>query len=177
VVVDAGDVGITAGQAVSFAGSASDPDGDPVTVTWSFGDGGSSASLSPGSHSYAAAGTYTVTFTATDSRGLADPTPDRRTITVTVPSVTLTTLQSTIFTPTCSGCHGRNGDAGMDLRAGQSYFNLVNVRATSQSGTRVIPGDPSNSVLGKKLAAGHRSRPAAEQQQIRNWILAGAQNN
>lgn len=177
IVSPAGDVGITAGQAVSFAGSASDPDGDPVTVMWSFGDGGSSASLSPGSHSYAAAGTYTATFTATDSRGLADPTPDRRTITVTAPSVTLTTLQSTVFTPACSGCHGRNGDAGMDLRAGQSYSNLVNVRATSQSGTRVIPGDPSNSVLVKKLASGHRSRPTAEQQQIRNWILAGAQNN
>jgi PKD repeat protein len=81
----AGDVTILAGQSVTFSGTASDPDGDPVNVLWNFGDGATSTLLIPGAHTYAAAGVYGVTFTATDSHGLPDPTPDTRTITVVNP--------------------------------------------------------------------------------------------
>jgi len=77
-----GNVTIQPGEAVSFAGSASDPDGDAVTVLWSLGDGSTSTQLVPGSHAYTTAGSYTVTLTATDSHGAADPTPDTRLVTV-----------------------------------------------------------------------------------------------
>ncbi len=81
-----GDLTVPLGDPVTFAGTASDPDGDQVTVLWDFGDGGSSSEVSPGTYTYAAAGTYSVTFTATDEHGLADPTPDSRMITVQAPN-------------------------------------------------------------------------------------------
>jgi len=93
------------------------------------------------------------------------------------PAVTLSTLQASLFTPSCAGCHGAGGEAGLDLRAGQSFSNLVNVAATTQSGTRVIPFSPDQSVLVLQLASGHRSVSAANQNNIRSWISAGALNN
>ncbi|HSL18179.1 MAG TPA: PKD domain-containing protein [Methylomirabilota bacterium] len=173
-----GNVAIAAGEAVFFAGSASDPDGDPVTVLWNFGDGITSTSLNPGNHTYSAAGVYTVTLTATDSQGLSDPTPPTRTITVTAAAPTLTLIQSQIFTPACATCHaGGSPSADLNLEAGQSYSNLVNVPATTEPGTRVIPNNPDNSVLVTFLEDGHRSRPQSEIDTIRGWISAGAQNN
>ncbi len=173
-------VTIDAGDSVPFAGMASDPDGDPVTVLWNFGDGMTSTQMSPGNHTYDNPGTYNVTFTATDDQGLSDPTPDTRTITVEAvpPAVTLTTLQATIFTPTCVRCHGSSDpEAGLNLSAGQSHGNLVNVPAETEPGVRVIPFDPNNSVLVTFLDDGHRNRPASERLQIRSWINAGAQDN
>jgi PKD repeat protein len=82
IVSPAGDITIAPGDAVTFEGAASDPDGDEVHVLWSFGDGATSTELSPGAHTYADAGTFAVTFTATDSKDLSDPTPATRTITV-----------------------------------------------------------------------------------------------
>jgi PKD repeat protein len=177
----AGALTIMAGESVMFAGMADDPDGDPVTVLWDFGDGITSTQMSPGNHTYTDPGTYTVTFTATDDKGLSDPTPDTRTITVEAvapPAVTLTTLQDSIFTPTCVRCHGGSRpEADMDLSAGQSHGNLVNVAATTQDGVRVIPFQPDNSVLVKFLDDGHRNRPESERLQIRSWIGDGAQDN
>ncbi len=79
-----GSVTIVAGQSVTFQGSGSDPDGNtPLRFAWSFGGGAAASSLEdPGAVTFASAGTYTVTFTVVDSLGLADPTPDRRTVTV-----------------------------------------------------------------------------------------------
>ena len=65
----------------------------------------------------------------------------------------------------------------MNLSAGKSFSNLVNIAATTQSGTRVIPFNPNSSVLVIKLAGGHRNVPAAEQNNIKSWITAGALNN
>ncbi|MBS3824908.1 MAG: hypothetical protein KGY53_13540, partial [Wenzhouxiangellaceae bacterium] len=31
----------------------------------------------------------------------------------------------------CTGCHGENGSAGLDLRPGQAYANLVGVESTT----------------------------------------------
>ncbi len=110
--------------------------------------------------------TPTPTLTAT-----ATPTP-----TPTPPAApTLMQIQAGTFTPRCISCHPNT--AGMDLRAGHSYSSLVNVPATTRTGTRVVPFDPDQSVLVNMLAGGHRSVPQNEQTAIRDWILAGAPNN
>ena len=173
-----GNVTITAGGSVSFAGTATDPDGDAVTVLWSFGDGSTSTALAPGSHTYANAGTFTVTFTATDSRGLVDPAPSTRTITVSPAAApTLSAIQTAIFTPICSACHDANGAAGMNLTAGNAYSNLVNVQATTYTQLRVVPFNPAASALVIQLQSGHRNQSAANQKMISDWITAGALNN
>jgi PKD repeat protein len=182
ITAPAGDETIPAGGSVNFAGTASDPDGDPVTVEWDFGDGVTSTAMSPGAHTYTDPGTYNVTFSATDDQGLSDPTPDTRTITVEAPppppATTLTELQSTIFTPRCASCHGGGSPTvGLDLSDGQSHGSLVNVAATTRGGVRVIPSDPDNSVLVIFLEGGHRGRPQSEIDQIRSWIAAGALDN
>ena len=180
ITAPAANVTITAGQSVSFTGTATDPNGDAVTVLWSFGDGGTSTLLAPGAHVFATAGTYTVSLTATDALGLVDPTPATRTITVNpvvVTAATLTQIQTTIFTASCTACHGQGGDAGMNLTAGNAYANLVNVPATTRTGLRVVPGSPSTSALVLQLQGGHRSVSAANQALIASWITAGALNN
>ena len=61
----AASVTIHPGQSVTFSGTATDPDSNPVTVLWNFGDGTTSTLLAPGDHTYATEGTFTVTLTAT----------------------------------------------------------------------------------------------------------------
>ncbi|MBI4914388.1 MAG: CHRD domain-containing protein [Acidobacteria bacterium] len=188
ITTPAGALAVTVGQAVSFVGTATDPEGQAVTVRWDFGDGVASTDLAT-SHTYLSAGTFAVTFTATDAPGLADPTPDTRTITVTAPSqATLSAIQAQFFTPLCAGCHPPNG-GGMDLRAGQSWASIVNVNSSEQPALkRVMPGDPDNSYLVRKLAGGPGISggrmplggpflSAAEIDIIRQWILEGAQDN
>ncbi len=173
-----GNVTIATGESVFFAGSVSDPDGDSVTVLWDFGDGMSSTTLSHGNHAYSNPGVFTVTLTATDEHGLADPTPATRTVTVTAAAATLTQIQNQLFTPQCDGCHGGGSPtANLNLEQGQSFSNLVNVPASTQSGTRVIPNNPDNSVLVTFLENGHRSLPQATIDLIRDWINSGAPNN
>jgi hypothetical protein len=67
----------------------------------------------------------------------------------------------------------------MNLSAGQSYSNLVNVPATTggAGAIRVIPFNPGGSYLVIKLAGGHRNVSAANQNNIKSWISAGALNN
>lgn len=79
-----GAVSINVGDSLAFSGTCTDPDNNlPVSYAWNFGGGAaSSTSASPGSVAFLTAGTYTVTFTCTDSNGLADATPDSRSITV-----------------------------------------------------------------------------------------------
>jgi PKD repeat protein/sugar lactone lactonase YvrE len=179
ITAPTGNVTITAGQSVTFSGTASDPDGDAITVLWDFGDGTSSTLLAPGAHTFATAGTYTVRLTATDSRGLAATNPPTRTITVNPAggTTTLTQLQTGIFTPLCTGCHSAGGSAGLNLSPGSSFGNLVNVPATTLPGLRVVPGNPAASALVIQLQGGHRSVSAANQALISSWISAGALNN
>jgi len=54
--------------AVSFTGSATDPDGTIASYSWTFGDGGTSTLQNP-SHTYQSAGNYTATLTVTDNLG------------------------------------------------------------------------------------------------------------
>jgi hypothetical protein len=95
-----------------------------------------------------------------------------------------------IFNENCVVCHGSRGQAGLDLRALNSYANLVNRVSTGYApALRVAPGDPDASVLYNKVADtgvfGQRMPPpgqglplpSASVQLIRTWILEGAVNN
>ncbi len=164
---------------VAFTGSASGGTG-PYTYDWTFGDGSAHGTAQNPSHVYAAAGSYSASLTVKDALN-ATATSSALSITVTAggggPS--LSAIQTSLFTPRCSGCHGgSNPRAGMNLSAGQSYGNLVNVVSTTNPPVlRVKPGDPANSFLVVQLAGGHMSVSASDQQTIRDWISAGAPNN
>src|SRR5439155_11953338 len=62
----------TAGTAISFKGTATDPSSADTaagfTYAWNFGDSSTGSGATP-NHTYATAGTYTVTLTATDKDG------------------------------------------------------------------------------------------------------------
>jgi hypothetical protein len=74
-------VTITAGQSVSFAGSAAGGE-SPITYLWTFGGAAADSALqNPGPVTFASAGTYTVTFRVTDTNG--DTTAATRVVTVT----------------------------------------------------------------------------------------------
>lgn len=56
------------GQALTFAGAATDPEGDPLTYAWNFGDN-STAIGAVASHSYPVPGRYVALLTVTDGKG------------------------------------------------------------------------------------------------------------
>jgi hypothetical protein len=72
------------GQAVSFSGSGTDPDGTISAYEWVFpgGSPSTSALANPGNVVYSTAGSYLASFNVTDNAGLTDPSPQTRTITV-----------------------------------------------------------------------------------------------
>ncbi len=88
---------------------------------------------------------------------------------------------------TSSSCHGTAQMAGLDLRTGASYSDLVSVRAQSEPILRVIPGNPDGSYLVMKLegrqSVGDRMPQTGspldsiDMANIRNWISQGALNN
>ena len=90
----AGNLVINKGEWVEFSGTGTDKDGNyPLKYLWKFGSGAGipdSAAEDPGTVTFNTPGTYQVTFTATDAKGIYDPTPAVRTITVksTLPEIT-----------------------------------------------------------------------------------------
>ena len=106
---------------------------------------------------------------------------------------TLTQIQVQIFDPGCASCHtdvGRNPAAGLNLKAGSSFAQLVGVASLQNPGAvRVIAGNANTSYLVQKLegSAGivglrmPRNGPPfltdAQVKFIRDWITAGALNN
>ncbi len=89
-----------------------------------------------------------------------------------------------IFTQNCVSCHPSSGN--LDLRQGQAYDNLVNVPASGYNGTRVVPNEPENSILYKKIdgsgAYGSNmplggSLSQSQVNTIKQWIEEGAPNN
>lgn len=109
------------------------------------------------------------------------------------PAATLTQLQATIFTPSCSGCHTGGGaslPSSMNLsNAAASFAALVGVTSTEQ-GTlqRVNAGNPDASYLvrkiegaagitGGRMPLGGAALDPALIADVRAWIAAGALNN
>ncbi len=73
--------------------------------------------------------------------------------------VTLSDDVQPIFTTNCalSGCHtGTNPQQGMNLSAGQTFANVVNVQSMELSTmNRVTPGQPGSSYLVHKVQGTH----------------------
>lgn len=115
-------------------------------------------------------------------------------------SPSFSSIQQTIFNASdssgrlaCTGCHtdqGRAPASNLVLTEGRSYQQLVGRAATGKPGTTlVIPGDPDNSYLVKKLEGasdivGQRmprgNGPFLTEGQmlvLRRWISEGAANN
>src|SRR4051794_41981630 len=71
------------------------------------------------------------------------------------PTATFTRVQNEIFTPTCAqlGCHDRLGHQESQILApGSAYANTVNITSNQMpSLKRVMPGDPANSYLYRKI--------------------------
>ncbi len=89
-----------------------------------------------------------------------------------------------IFDQNCISCHPNSGN--LDLTAAHAYNQLVNINASGYSGKRVVPDAPENSVLYKKIDGSGTygsnmplggSLSATQINNIKQWIIEGAQNN
>lgn len=178
----------TSGGTQVFTGTAQDSVGTNLTISW--------VSLTP-----TVATVNPATGTSTTATAVANGTTQvvmsggtrtaSATLTVSLPVSFASDVQP-IFTANCAlaGCHtGANPTGSLNLSAGQSRAQLVNVAAVGFPGAiRVIPGDASNSYLIRKLEGGPNisgvrmpegapALPTATIQKIRDWITAGALNN
>ncbi len=106
--------------------------------------------------------------------------------------VTLTQLQTSLFTPTCAvaGCHSAaTARAGLILEAGRTFGETVNVASSERPELDIIePNDPERSYMVKKLRGdpdieGERmpeGGPFLSDERIAeviSWIEAGALDN
>ena len=103
----------------------------------------------------------------------------------TGPPMTPDSIQA-IFTSRCAvtGCHtGPTPQGGMDLTAGSSYANTVNVPSGACNALdRIEPNDPDGSCLVRRIQGTQPPRmpfqqtplTAAQIAMIRNWISQGA---
>jgi uncharacterized protein (TIGR03118 family) len=144
-------------------------------------------------------GQVAVTAKATDADGNVGSSAAT---TVTVANngpvqVTLTQLQTQIFTPICSGCHNGIGTAlpgVQNLTNGHTFASVVNVPSLEQVGLdRIKPNDPVNSYLIQKIegaagitgsrmpfGCGSVADPCLDQATIdlvKTWVSQGALNN
>lgn len=106
-------------------------------------------------------------------------------------TATFTRVQNEIFTPTCGaiGCHDPLGQQQqLVLTPGRAYDNIVNRPSTEiPSLARVVPSDPSNSYLyrkvigsgitGDRMPQGGPFLTDAQIKLIRDWIRRGAPND
>jgi hypothetical protein len=85
-------------------------------------------------------------------------------------------IQGSIFTPICAGCHsGANPAANLNLDAEHSYNDLVNVPSTEEPMLdRVKPGDPDNSYLVIHLQKDGDGAPESDISLVIQWIADGA---
>ncbi|HEX5745373.1 MAG TPA: cadherin-like domain-containing protein [Archangium sp.] len=180
---------------VTLSIGATDPDGDTLTYAWSTSVAGQGTFTAP-----TAAGTQwlspelttatTYTFQVTVSDGTESVT---RTLAVEVGVPQYARDIQPIWDAQCTNCH--SSPRGLDLRASNSYASLVNAAGTGSypagcgGTTRVVPNDPNDSLLVKKIsgtACGGRmpqgntdyfDNNPGQLTRIRSWILAGARND
>jgi len=83
----------------------------------------------------------------------------------------------------CTGCHGENGSAGLDLRPGEAFGNLVGVESTTNPPqARVQPFEPADSLLLSAVNCTTTGGPSfqmpgtdpGQRALIRDWIAQGA---
>jgi mono/diheme cytochrome c family protein len=129
-----------------------------------------------------------LTATATDVDGNVGTSP---TVSVTVGTMTLASLQAAIFTTKCAVCHNGVGTVlpgVQNLSDGATFNSVVGVTSLEVATLkRVLAGDANNSYLIQKLegtaASGVRmplGGPYLDQptiNQVRTWINNGAPNN
>lgn len=102
---------------------------------------------------------------------------------------TLSSIQSNVLTNSCalSGCHtGPDPQQGMNLSAGQTHDNVVNVPSNERPELdRVEPGNPDASylvhkiegragIVGQRMPLGRSPLSQQEIDAIRQWIADGA---
>ncbi len=107
-------------------------------------------------------------------------------------AVTLSQLQTSLFTPTCAlaACHSAlSANAGLVLEAGRTFSETVNVPSSQVASFDIIePGDPERSYMIKKLRGDAdiqglrmpRFGPFLTDEQIGqviSWVNAGAPDN
>ena len=157
-------------EIVSGAGFASLDPGDTVRVTVKF------APTSPGDYT-----TNLVVGSTCDALAVSGTGKPLFTVSYSL-------QVQPIFNNRCISCHGAFQDGGLDLRAANSYDELVNVVSTGYApDKRIVPGDLFLSVLYGKVANtldfGQRMPPTgtlltpANLQTIETWILEGANRN
>jgi len=121
---------------------------------------------------------------------ISSQTDETQSVQKQVEIVDLATLQRTVFTPHCISCHSGDAPAAeLDLEAGESYRNLVNVSRFPDDyryPVRIVPGDADNSFLVRKLEGKLTpeegvqmplSQPALDStliDKVREWITNGA---
>jgi uncharacterized protein (TIGR03118 family) len=144
-------------------------------------------------------GQVSLKATATDTDGNVGSSTVA-TVTVAnnaVAMVTLTQLQTQVFTPICSVCHtgiGTSLPGVQNLTAGHTYASVVGVASIEQpSLLRIKPNDPANSYLIQKIegapgitgsrmpfGCGSAANPCLDQATIdmfKAWVSQGALNN
>jgi len=141
-------------------------------------------------------GSVSLKATATDADGnVGSSAVSTVTVANTAPAtVTLTQLQTQIFTPICSVCHtgiGTTLPGVQNLTAGHTFASIVGVASIEKPTLlRIKPNDPTNSYLIQKITGGAgltqmplgcpTSQPCLDQatiDQVKAWVSAGALNN
>ena len=105
ITTPASNTTIKVGDSYSFAGAGSDPDNNtPLNYAWNFGGGAADSTLQNPKVTFNTGGIYTVTFTVTDNKGLNDPTPATRTVTVSTTASSCTDQDKDKFSPEGGVC-------------------------------------------------------------------------
>ncbi len=139
--------------------TSSDPDGTIVSYSWDFGDSTPVVSGDAGQagavyHSYGSDGAYTVTLTVTDDQGAtSDPAGPTATVLIAIGAGTTTTSTTTtttvpgatangasVYSSSCSACHGAVGQGGLGPSLQTSLFGQGATVSVVVSGVGVMPG-------------------------------------
>jgi galactose oxidase-like protein/glyoxal oxidase-like protein/PKD domain-containing protein/Big-like domain-containing protein len=152
-----GDVTITAGSSVTFAGSATDPDGSVSAYRWIIPGGTptSSTSQNPGSVQFSTPGSYHVSLTVTDNQGATDPSPPMRVVTVTSGTIAATitnpadgaTVSGTVSVGmNASGVSGTANTFTLTLDGTQIYSTITSGTTASFSWNTTLTGDGAHNL-------------------------------